>query len=158
MIAYNEAARIVLDINGEERSLIVRPADTLLRVLREQIGLTGAKPGCENGDCGACTVLIDGVPVKSCIILAVEAIGHKVLTIEGLRGEPIQKAFAEKRGFQCGYCTPGFIMNCQGLVTNRPYADDENIEEWLQSNICRCTGYEEIREAVKSVLLLNKNR
>ncbi len=156
MIAYKEAARIKLDINGEERSLIVRPADTLLRVLREQFGLHGAKPGCENGDCGACTVLIDGMPIKSCIILAVEAVGHKVLTIEGLRGEPIQKAFIEKRGFQCGYCTPGFIMNCQGLVINRPDADDETIEEWLQSNICRCTGYEEIREAIKSVLSLYK--
>jgi carbon-monoxide dehydrogenase small subunit len=103
-------------------------------------------------------VLIDGVPLKSCIILAVEAVGHKVTTIEGLRGEPIQKAFVEKRGFQCGYCTSGFIMNCHGLVTNHPDADDEVIEEWLQSNICRCTGYEEIRKAVKSVLALNRDR
>ncbi|HOE56286.1 MAG TPA: (2Fe-2S)-binding protein [Bacillota bacterium] len=155
MTAHIETAKITLDINGENRSLIVRPADTLLRVLREQAGLTGAKPGCENGDCGACTVLIDGAPFKSCIILAVEAVGHKVTTIEGLKGEPIQKAFAEKRGFQCGYCTPGFIMNCHGLVINHPDADDETIEEWLQSNICRCTGYEEIREAVKSVLFLS---
>ncbi len=156
MTAYNEMAGIVLNINGEERSLIVRSADTLLRVLREQLGLTGAKPGCENGDCGACTVLLDGIPIKSCIILAVEAVGHKVVTIEGLEGEPIQKAFVEKLGFQCGYCTPGFIMNCHGLVTNRPDADDETIEEWLESNICRCTGYEEIREAVMSVLPLYK--
>lgn len=156
MTAYTEAASIVLDVNGESRSLIVRPADTLLRVLREQLGLTGAKPGCENGDCGACTVLIDGVPFKSCIILAVEAVGHEVLTIEGLKGTPIQAAFIEKRGFQCGYCTPGFIMNCHGLVTNHPDADDDTIEKWLQSNICRCTGYEEIRDAVKSVLYLNK--
>jgi len=152
MIVYNEAVRISLNINGEERSLIIRPADTLLRVLREQAGLTGAKPGCENGDCGACTVLFDGIPVKSCIILAVEAVGHKIITIEGLKGEPIQKAFIDKRGFQCGYCTTGFIMNCYGLIINHPDADDETIEEWLQSNICRCTGYEEIKEAVKSVL------
>ncbi|MGE5677567.1 MAG: (2Fe-2S)-binding protein [Pseudomonadota bacterium] len=157
MTVYNEMAGIVLNINGEERSLIVRSADTLLRVLREQLGLTGAKPGCENGDCGACTVLLDGIPIKSCIILAVEAVGHKVVTIEGLEGEPIQKAFVEKRGFQCGYCTPGFIMNCHGLVTNRPDADDETIEEWLESNICRCTGYEEIGKAVKSVLSLGEN-
>ncbi len=156
MISYIEAARIELDINGEKRNLIVRPADTLLRVLREQLGLTGAKPGCENGDCGTCTVLLDGLPVKSCIMLAVEAVGHKVITIEGLKEEPIQKAFVDKWSFQCGYCTPGFIMNCYGLVTIHPDADDETIEEWLQSNICRCTGYEEIREAVKSVLFLNK--
>ncbi|WP_291568349.1 MULTISPECIES: (2Fe-2S)-binding protein [unclassified Clostridium] len=156
MISYIEETRIELDINGEKRSLIVRPADTLLRVLRENLGLTGAKPGCENGDCGACTVLLDGIPIKSCIILAVEAVGHKLITIEGLKEETIQKAFIKKMGFQCGYCTPGFIMNCYGLIKNNPHADDETIEEWLQSNICRCTGYEEIREAVKSVLFLDK--
>ncbi len=156
MISYIETARIELDINGEKRGLIVRPADTLLRVLREQLGLAGAKVGCENGDCGTCTVLLDGLPVKSCIMLAVEAVGHKIITIEGLKEDPIQKAFIDKWGFQCGYCTSGFIMNCYGLVTTHPNADDETIEEWLQSNICRCTGYEEIREAVKSVLLLKK--
>jgi carbon-monoxide dehydrogenase small subunit len=156
MISYIEETKIELDINGEKRSVIVRPADTLLRVLRENLGLTGGKPGCENGDCGTCTVLLDGIPIKSCIILAVEAVGHKLITIEGLKEEPIQKAFIEKMGFQCGYCTPGFIMNCYGLIKSNPYAVDETIEEWLQSNICRCTGYEEIKEAVKSVLLLNQ--
>ena len=156
MISYIETSKIELNINGEKRKLIIRPADTLLRVLREHLGLTGAKAGCENGDCGTCTVLLDGLPVKSCIMLAVEAIGHKVTTIEGLKEEPIQKAFIDKWSFQCGYCTPGFIMNCYGLITIYPDADDETIEEWLQSNICRCTSYEEIREAVKSVLLLNK--
>lgn len=156
MISYIEEAKIELDINGEKRSLIVRPADTLLRVLREDLGLTGSKIGCENGDCGTCTVLLDGIPIKSCIILAVEAVGHKVITIEGLKDDPIQKAFIEKMGFQCGYCTSGFIMACYGLIKNNPNADDETIEEWLESNICRCTGYEEIREAVKSVLALNK--
>ncbi|MBW9144092.1 (2Fe-2S)-binding protein [Clostridium sp. CM028] len=156
MISYIETSKIELNINGEKRKLVIRPADTLLRVLREQLGLTGAKAGCENGDCGTCTVLLDGLPVKSCIMLAVEAIGHKVTTIEGLKEEPIQKAFIDKWSFQCGYCTPGFIMNCYGLITIHPDADDETIEEWLQSNICRCTSYEEIREAVKSVLLLNK--
>lgn len=103
MISYIEAARIELDINGEKRSLIVRPVDTLLRVLREQLRLTGAKAGCENGDCGTCTVLLDGLPVKSCIMLAVEAVGHKIITIEGLKEDPIQKAFIDKWGFQCGY-------------------------------------------------------
>jgi len=152
MISYMETAKLELDINGERRNLIVRPADTLLRVLREQLGLMGAKASCENGDCGACTVLIDGMPFKSCIILAVEVVNHKIVTIEGLKETPIQKAFVEKRGFQCGYCTSGFIMNCHSLVTNHPDADDKTIEEWLQSNICRCTSYEEIEEAVKSVL------
>lgn len=152
MIQYNGLTKLELEVNGEKTNVVVRAADTLLRVLREQLGLTGAKPGCENGDCGACTVLIDGWPYKSCIILAVEAVGRKITTIEGLRDTAIQKAFVEKWGFQCGYCTSGFIMNCQGLVTIHPDADDDTIEEWLESNICRCTGYEEIREAVKSVL------
>lgn len=152
MIKYPELTKIELDINNEKRTLVVRAADTLLRVLREQLGLTGAKPGCENGDCGACTVLVDGWPMKSCIMLAVEAVGHKVTTIEGLKDTPIQKAFLDKWGFQCGYCTSGFIMNCHGLVTIHPDASDEVIEEWLQSNICRCTSYQEIKEAVKTVL------
>ncbi|MBC2581630.1 (2Fe-2S)-binding protein [Clostridium sp. DJ247] len=152
MIEYNGIVELELDVNGEKRIVIIRPADTLLRVLREHLGLTGGKPSCENGDCGACTVLVDGLPMKSCIMLAVEAVGHKILTIEGLKDTPIQRAFIEKWAFQCGYCTSGFIMNCHGLIINHPDADDEIIEEWLQSNICRCTSYVEIREAVKSVL------
>lgn len=157
MISYRETTRLELDVNGEKRNVIVRSADTLLRVLREQLGLMGAKASCENGDCGACTVLIDGIPFKSCIMLAVEAAQHKIVTIEGLKETPIQKAFVENRGFQCGFCTSGFIMNCHSLITKHPDADDEMIEEWLQSNICRCTSYEEIRNAVKSVLDSNKN-
>jgi carbon-monoxide dehydrogenase small subunit len=143
---------IELNINGEVRKSLVRPADTLLFALRERLGLTGAKPGCENGDCGACTVLVDGWPVKSCLMLAVEAIGHEVITIEGLNDTSIQRAFVEKFAFQCGYCTPGFIMNCQGLINLHPEASDEIIRDWLQSNICRCTSYQEITEAIKSVL------
>lgn len=143
---------IELNINGEVRKSLVRPADTLLFALRERLGLTGAKPGCENGDCGACTVLVDGWPVKSCLMLAVEAIGHEVTTIEGLNDTSIQRAFVEKFAFQCGYCTPGFIMNCQGLINLHPEASDEIIRDWLQSNICRCTSYQEITEAIKSVL------
>ena len=143
---------IELNVNGEYRKALVRPADTLLYTLRDKLGLTGAKPGCENGDCGACTVLVDGWPIKSCLMLAVEAVGHEVVTIEGLNHEPIQKEFVEKFAFQCGYCTPGFIMNCQGLINIHPDADDAVINEWLQSNICRCTGYQEITEAVKAAL------
>ncbi|MFC4767819.1 (2Fe-2S)-binding protein [Effusibacillus consociatus] len=143
---------IVLEVNGETRNVTARTADTLLYVLREQLGLTGAKPGCLNGDCGACTVLVNGWPVKSCIMLAVEAPGNQITTIEGLNNTPIQKAFIEKNAFQCGYCTPGFIMNSFALINIHPDASDDVIEEWLQSNICRCTGYKEIKEAVKSVL------
>lgn len=143
---------IELNVNGESRKALVRPADTLLFALRERLGLTGAKPGCKNGDCGACTVLVDGWPVKSCLMLAAEAVGHEITTIEGLNNTPIQKAFVEKFAFQCGYCTSGFIMNCQGLINIHPDASDQTINDWLQSNICRCTSYEEITEAIKSVL------
>lgn len=143
---------IELKVNGETRKVTVRPADTLLFALRERLGLTGAKPGCENGDCGACTVLVDGWPIKSCLMLAVEAIGHEVVTIEGLDNTPIQREFVEKFAFQCGYCTPGFIMNCQGLINIHPDAGDDVINEWLQSNICRCTSYQEITEAVKAAM------
>ncbi|PGZ07912.1 (2Fe-2S)-binding protein [Bacillus cereus] len=144
--------KVILHINGENREGIVRAADTLLDTLRDQFDLTGAKRGCENGDCGTCTVLVDGWPIKSCIMLTVEAVGKKITTIEGLYDSPVQKAFVEKWAFQCGYCTPGFIINCHALMTIYPEATDKIIEEWLESNICRCTSYQEIREAVKSVL------
>lgn len=152
MLKIEGKTAIELDINGEKRNVIVRPADTLLHSLREQLGLTGAKPGCENGDCGACTVILDGWPVKSCIMLAVEAIGRKITTVEGLKDAPIQKAFVENWGFQCGYCTPGFIMVCHALANMHPAADEYVVEEWLQSNICRCTSYEEIQAAINSIL------
>jgi aerobic carbon-monoxide dehydrogenase small subunit len=143
---------IELHLNGEWQTTNCRYADTLLRVLREQLGLFGAKPGCENGDCGACTVLLNGTPMKSCLILAVEAAQQKILTAEGLRGTLIQQAFVEQWAFQCGYCTPGFIMNAYALTESHPEADDALIAKWLQSNICRCTSYQEIETAVKSVL------
>ncbi|MFS1511430.1 (2Fe-2S)-binding protein [Chengkuizengella sp. SCS-71B] len=143
---------ISLSINDEERSITIRPANTLLYVIREQFGLTGAKPGCYNGDCGACTVDVDGVPIKSCLMLAVEGVGKKITTIEGLKDTPIQKSFVEHFAFQCGYCTPGFIINCNALIQKYPNAKDEIIEEWLESNICRCTSYKEIEEAIKAVI------
>lgn len=143
---------IELNVNGEIQSVTARPADVLLYILREQLGLTGVKPGCENGDCGACTVLIDGWPVKSCLMLAVEAIGHEITTIEGLKNAASQKAFVENWGFQCGYCTSGFIMVCHALASIHPSAEDYVIEEWLQSNICRCTSYDEIKTAIGVVL------
>lgn len=152
MLAIPTRSLVDLQINGETRSVLTRPADTLLYVLREQLGLTGAKPGCKNGDCGACTVLIDGWPIKSCLTLAVEAIGHQVTTIEGLHNTPIQRAFLDKWAFQCGYCTSGFIIVCHGLAQIHADAEDDIIAEWLQSNLCRCTSYEEIQAAVKSVI------
>lgn len=143
---------ILLNINGESHQVTVRNADILLYTLRNSLGLTGSKPGCLNGDCGACTINVDGWPMKSCLMLTVEAAGKKVTTIEGLHNTPIQKSFIEHFAFQCGYCTPGFIMNCHSLIEKHPDADDKLIKEWLESNICRCTSYIEIEKAVKSVL------
>lgn len=143
---------IMLNINGENREVVAKPSDVLLHTLRKQFGLTGAKPGCLNGDCGACTVLVDNLPIKSCLMLTVEAIGSRITTVEGLKDAPIQKAFVENWGFQCGYCTSGFLMVCHSLSKIRPNADDSTIQNWLQSNLCRCTGYEEIENAVKSIL------
>ncbi|MCR1900123.1 (2Fe-2S)-binding protein [Irregularibacter muris] len=143
---------ITLHINGEDREVVAKPSDILLYTLREQVGLTGTKPGCENGDCGACTVLIDDWPMKSCLMLTVEAVGKKITTVEGLNNASIQKAFVENFAFQCGYCTSGFLMVCHALAQYQPDANDDVIQQWLQSNICRCTGYEEIESAIKSIL------
>ena len=153
MYTLSGKSLIELNINGETMTAAVRPADTLLYILRNELGLMGTKNGCENGDCGTCTVLIDGWPVKSCIMLAVEAIGHNITTIEGLKDTPIQAAFIEKFAYQCGYCTPGFIVACYSLINNHPDANDDTIKEWLESNICRCTGYEEIKEAIKKAVV-----
>ncbi|HHU75887.1 MAG TPA: (2Fe-2S)-binding protein [Firmicutes bacterium] len=142
-----------LDVNGEHRKVVARPADTLLHVLRERLGLTGAKPSCKNGDCGACTVLVDGWPIKSCLMLAVEAEGHLITTVEGLKNTPIQKSFVDNFAFQCGYCTSGFLMNCHALAQIHPQASYATMREWLQSNLCRCTSYEEITQAMENVLL-----
>ncbi len=150
---------IELDVNGENKNAIVRPSDLLLDVLRNQFGLTGAKPGCKNGDCGSCTIIMDGWPVKSCLVLAVEAVGHTILTVEGLAGtSPVQKAFVDYHAFQCGYCTSGFLMVCHSLWMMKSDADEEEMEDWLQSNICRCTSYKEIRKAMESVLLQNPQK
>lgn len=141
-----------LNVNGEDRVTTCREADLLLQVLRSKFGLTGSKPGCLNGDCGACTVLIDDVPMKSCLMLAVEAEGKTIETIEGLKHSEVQTAFIEHNAFQCGYCTPGFIMNIEGLLRQSQPMDDEKVADFLQSNICRCTSYEEIQAATAALL------
>lgn len=143
---------IQLKVNGEVYETDICASDLLLHVLREKLGLTGAKPGCLNGDCGACTVMINQKPMKSCLVLAIETLGTDMMTIEGLTYSPIQKAFIENFAFQCGYCTPGFIMNCHALLLQHPVPDQETIKKWLSSNICRCTGYQEIEAAVTSIL------
>lgn len=141
MLEIKGNTMVSLNINGEQVEVMVKPSDILLYTLREQLGLTGVKPGCENGDCGACTLLIDGWPIKSCLTLTVEAIDKEIQTVEGLKGAPIQKEFVENFGFQCGYCTSGFLMVCHSLSKNKPMTDSTTIEEWLDSNICRCTSY-----------------
>ena len=143
---------IKLLVNNQRYDREVEATELLLDVLRHKIGLTGAKPGCLNGDCGACTVMVDKRPIKSCLMLAVEAKEKVITTIEGLHHKPIQEAFVTHFAFQCGYCTPGFIMNCQALLENDPNPSDDKIKTWLSSNICRCTGYAEIEKAIKSVI------
>ena len=159
MVSYEGKTVISVNINGENRELTVRPADLLLDVLREQLGLTAPKPGCRNGDCGACTIMVDGWPTKSCLMLAVEAEGHVLLTVEGLGGmSAVQKAFVEANAFQCGYCTSGFLMVCHALKTQYPTIPEEYVvEEWLQANLCRCTSYKEIRKAVRIMYGANTN-
>lgn len=148
----NEKWRIPLDVNGEAYEVEVQSSEILLATLRAKLGLTGAKPGCLNGDCGACTIIVDHQPMKSCLMLTLEATGHRIITIEGLKETPIQNAFIKHFAFQCGYCTPGFIMNCHALLSNFSEPTYEQLKEWLQSNICRCTGYEEIEQAIHSVI------
>ena len=144
--------RINLTINSDLYELLVEPRKTLLSVLRETIGLTGAKESCSMGDCGACTVLLDGKPVTSCLVLAVSANGKEITTIEGLASEgelhPIQRAFVEKGAIQCGYCTSGMILTAKALLDENPNPTEEQIRRYLAGNICRCTGYNKIVDAV----------
>ncbi len=149
-IHVNQA--ITLTVNGYDQDVYVRNASTLLHTLREQLGLTGVKNSCSNGDCGSCTVLIDGSPFNACHILSVEAVGLDITTIEGLTDPTVQQSFMSHWALQCGYCTPGFILNVHALKEQHPDADDTTIAEWMDSNICRCTGYEEMKDVVQSML------
>lgn len=148
---YETNCKITLHVNEKNFELNIQPSDILVEVLRRDLGLTGAKPGCLQGNCGACTILIDGEPMKSCLMLAVEAIGHKITTIEGLNNNVVQDAFIKHLAFQCGYCTSGFIMNIVGLFNKYPHPKENVIKEWMTSNICRCTSYEEMYEAIHEV-------
>lgn len=140
-------------VNGETREIVFAPYKTLLEVLREDLGLTGTKHGCELGECGACAVLVDGEPVLSCLALAVEYAGREIETVEGLAEGPkmhaLQAAFAELGGAQCGYCTPGILMTAKALLEREPQPSRERIAEALSGNLCRCTGYIQIFESVE---------
>jgi len=146
---------IELNINGESYEVAAEPRMTLLDVLRDVIGLTGAKNGCALGNCGSCTVLIDGTPVVSCLLLALEAQGKKITTIEGLAkdGEPhpLQKSFIEHGALQCGFCTPGMILSGKALLDKNPSPTKEEVIEALSGNLCRCTGYHDAVEAILDV-------
>jgi len=144
---------IHLTVNGQEHTLSVGSGETLLQVLRDRLGLTGAKKCCGEGECGACTVILDGRSVNSCIILAVEADGSSVLTVEGLaegdKPSRIQQAYLDEGAVQCGFCTPGMIMSTHYLLTRFPRPTEEQIREGLAGNLCRCTGYGRIIRAVR---------
>ena len=148
-----EKTRIRLRVNGEERELLAPVHHTLLEVLREELGLTGTKHGCELGECGTCTVLVDGRPILSCLALPIECAGRAITTVEGMaRGgvlHPLQQAFAELGAAQCGYCTPGFLLVAEALVRETPAPTRPQIAEALAGNLCRCTGYLKIFEAVE---------
>jgi carbon-monoxide dehydrogenase small subunit len=145
--------QVKMTVNGEAVEVGFAPYKTLLEVLREDLGLTGTKHGCELGECGACTVLVDGEPVLSCLALALECEGRAVETIEGVaRGpalHPLQAAFADFGGSQCGYCTPGVIMTAKALLAKNPSPTEQEIREATAGNLCRCTGYNQITEAIE---------
>jgi carbon-monoxide dehydrogenase small subunit len=143
---------IELNVNGETKSVLVSSNDLLVDVLREKIGLTGTKKGCGEGDCGACTVLMDGKPILSCLTLALSSQGKNIETIEGLskggKFHPLQEAFVEKGAIQCGYCTPGMILSAKAVLERFPNPTADEIKHGMAGNLCRCTGYKKIIEAV----------
>jgi carbon-monoxide dehydrogenase small subunit len=144
-----------LKVNGEFCSLKIDPQRTLLDIIRNELALTGTKEGCGNGECGACTVLLDGHPVNACLVLALQAEGKEVLTIEGLGQEgalhPLQEAFISQGAIQCGFCTPGMVLSAKALLDRNPRPKENEIREALTGNLCRCTGYQKIIEAVLSL-------
>ena len=146
--------KVTATINGEPRTFLCEPHQSLLEVLRDVVGLTGVKEGCNDGNCGTCSVLLDGRLVKSCLVLAVEVEGHEITTVEGLASwdglHPLQRAFIEQDGLQCGFCTPGMLIAAKALLDRIPNPTEEEIRTWLAGNLCRCTGYDKIVRAVRT--------
>ena len=157
-----EKVEISLKINGREHRVAVEPRRTLVDVIREDCGQTGTHIGCEHGVCGACTVSIDGEPVRSCLMFAVQAAGRDIRTVEGLANgndlHPLQKAFMEHHALQCGFCTPGFLMLASSVLEREPNISDEDLLDVLSSNLCRCTGYANIVKAVRAVAAQMRSR
>jgi len=145
---------MTLTVNGTPYEVAVEPRQSLLQMLREELHLTGTKEGCSEGECGACTVLLDGITADSCLIFALEAQGREVVTIEGLaQGDqlhPVQKAFAEYGAVQCGFCTPGMILAAKALLESNPHPTEAEIRQGISGNLCRCTGYVKIVEAIQA--------
>ncbi|QGJ71068.1 Carbon-monoxide dehydrogenase small subunit [Planctomycetales bacterium 10988] len=155
-------SHIQATINGEPSEFLCEPRQSLLEVVRNTLGMTGTKEGCNNGNCGACAVLMNGRPVDSCLVLAVEAEGAEITTIEGMaKGSdlhPLQKCFLEEAALQCGICTPGFLVTAKALLDRNPEPTEEQIRFALAGNLCRCTGYDKIVEAVQSAALRMKEK
>ena len=153
--------QVSFSVNGRRERIDVEPRRTLADALRDDLDLTGTHLGCEQGVCGACTVLLDGEPVRSCLMLAVQADGSALITVEGLAGDelhPLQQAFADCHGLQCGFCTPGFLISALHLLTENPDPSREEIRAGLSGNICRCTGYVGIVDAVRQAAIAMRSR
>ena len=157
----DQKVRISLTLNGRKMGAETEPRTLLSDFLRHSLGATGTHVGCEHGVCGCCTVLFDGAPVRSCLMLAIQAEGHEVTTIEGLAADgaplhPVQQAFHECQGLQCGFCTPGFVISVVGLLAQHPNPTAQEVDEGISGNLCRCTGYASIRRAVVRAAELSK--
>ena len=154
----NTKTRVAAEVNGEQVVFLCEPRQSLLECLRDILGLTGSKEGCNDGNCGACSVLLDGRLVNSCLVLGVEAEGRKITTVEGLAGRrglhPIQQAFLDHDAMQCGYCIPGILMATKALLDREPHPSEGRIRTWLAGNLCRCTGYDDIIRAVQTAAVL----
>ena len=152
---------IKIVVNGENYELWVRPNELLLDLLRDRLDLTGTKEGCGAGDCGACTILVDGKPINSCLTLAIEVNGKNILTIEGVaragKLHPIQEAFIDEGAVQCGFCTPGMILSAKALLDENPHPSEEEIKRAIAGNFCRCTGYKKIIQAIQAASLRMKD-
>ncbi|MFB3776596.1 MAG: (2Fe-2S)-binding protein [Bryobacteraceae bacterium] len=159
-LVESDLVKVVLNVNGVDHTLMVEPRWTLVHVLRDRLGMTGTKPGCERGECGACTVLIDGVARYSCMTLALEAAGTKITTLEGLmQGEklgPVQEGFRLEDGYQCGFCTPGQMMAAEALLSKNPDPSVEQIRDGMSGNLCRCGAYAHIFKSVRRAAELKK--